>query len=153
MELASVTKMPPQRLMLIVGGGIAAGLLWRKFSGKSSAKGSPLADDAADGSLSYPGDINDLPMDTRGNTGYFPLPAAPSNGTTVDPDTGMTQEEALKIGLDYITSEPGTAYNPADDVAWWQELSPEQVQLAKEQGISPTHNVQTFWQENYGRSL
>lgn len=67
MELSSVTNMPPQRLMLIVGGGVAAGLLWRRFSGKSASSGNSLLADAADGSLSYPGDLNSYPMDTSGN--------------------------------------------------------------------------------------
>jgi hypothetical protein len=152
MELASVTKMPPQRLMLIVGGGVAAGLLWRKFSGKSAASGNtPLAADAADGSLSYPSDLNSLPMDTRGNTGYFPLPAAPSNGTTNDDDRTAALEEGLAQLNQNV--EAGTRYNVADDVSWWQDLNETDIKLAKEQGIYPSENVQEFWFNHYGRYL
>jgi hypothetical protein len=68
MELPeSVTKMPPQRLLLIAGAGIAAGLLWRHFSNKQAgATGNPL----------NPYDS----MQGAGNLGAFGSSLEPTNG-------------------------------------------------------------------------
>ena len=50
MDISAVTKMEPQKLLLIVGGGVAAGLLWRKMANRGSAPAAtPTAVVAEDG--------------------------------------------------------------------------------------------------------
>lgn len=55
----AVTNIPPKRMVLIVGGGLAVGLLWRYMSGRSSGpSGGTVA-----------GDSTGLPLPTVGNLG------------------------------------------------------------------------------------
>lgn len=131
--------MPPQRLMLIVGGGVAAGLLWRKFSGKSAASANPLAADAADGSLSYPDDYTGYPMDTTGNqfnrrdtvsdSLFPPAQQLPNVEEVVD----NTPDEPTPKTMDVATAQAMYGDNPS----FWSTLSQEAASYYIRQGLRP----------------
>lgn len=100
--IKSVTSLPPRTLMLIVGGGLAAGLVWRRMAGnKSSGFAVPSTLSAGDQSMQ---DLYNTAFETVGGDRRYmygsnvPQPAAPSNGSI------LTQEQMDSLKDDYSST-------------------------------------------------
>lgn len=154
MDLSAVTKMPPQRLMLVVGGGVAAGLLWRKFSKKTAAPAFTVPESTVPEDYLAPNRAADNNRRDQLEAGGIQLPVSQwivsiggqryltsdgVNFTPIDGTTGIpgvpgasnpdTAEGRHALGLDDTGSysgKPGELYLPITDLSYWQELSAEQ---------------------------
>lgn len=123
------TNIEPKKLLLIVGGGVAAGLLWRKFSGRSSV---PSAQDQA------MEDYYDTGAPTLGNLGAYGQYSNDRRDTVSTPVvSGGTRLEGVDetdwkwdpTGQEFVWVGTGTPTpTPADpepyDPGHWEDIGP-----------------------------
>ena len=89
MDTTALTKMPPQRLAIVVGGGVGVGLLWRWYAKRKGTKAGSVGGTYTDAS-GVPVDTSQFALagNSAGNLGAGSGMVSDTNSATRDMGTG-----------------------------------------------------------------